>query len=78
MNHDIKERQVNRKKILYFNETCFFKKIIDKTRDLRLQRFRVVRYSSGNTLVHHSRGPRFNSWPGHWKFQKCFKCFPPN
>ncbi|KAH3709318.1 hypothetical protein DPMN_068780 [Dreissena polymorpha] len=38
----------------------------------------VVRWSSGNTLVYHSRGPRFNSRTGHWKFQKCFKCFPPN
>ncbi|KAH3728313.1 hypothetical protein DPMN_054267 [Dreissena polymorpha] len=38
----------------------------------------VVRWSSGNTLVYHSRGSRFNSWPGHWKFQKRFRCFPPN
>ncbi|KAH3713373.1 hypothetical protein DPMN_073165 [Dreissena polymorpha] len=38
----------------------------------------VVRWSSGNTLVYHSRGPRFNSRPGHCTFQKCFKCFPPN
>ncbi|KAH3841470.1 hypothetical protein DPMN_114934 [Dreissena polymorpha] len=39
---------------------------------------KVVRWSSGNTLVYHSRGPQFNSRPGHWKFQKCFRCFPPN
>ncbi|KAH3721924.1 hypothetical protein DPMN_064873, partial [Dreissena polymorpha] len=24
------------------------------------------------------RGPQFNNWPGHWKFQKCLKYFPAN
>ncbi|KAH3842276.1 hypothetical protein DPMN_115773 [Dreissena polymorpha] len=45
---------------------------------VNVNQYMVVRWSSGNTLVYHSRGLRFNSRPWNWKFQKCFKCFPLN
>ncbi|KAH3706798.1 hypothetical protein DPMN_066188 [Dreissena polymorpha] len=31
-----------------------------------------------NNLRSPTGGAQFNSWPGHWTFQKCFTCFPAN
>ncbi|KAH3845980.1 hypothetical protein DPMN_088275 [Dreissena polymorpha] len=33
--------------------------------------------SDPSVFIPPAEGPRSNARPGHWKFQKCFKCFTP-